>query len=866
MGVLDDIGFPAFPPTGGTFSSGVGVGSPAPEEEDGMLSKLAELLSRPGKAVSEGLGAAAEGEDPLAAAFGGLWSGATEYPTLGEQLIKDSPDDDYEEKMFKPIAREAINWAADPLMYISAGPVRKAIGLGIKGASKVLGKIPIPQVLARHAIPMTFVFKKWGAQAGSKIARGLERGYNNHSVEAGRHEADLLEYLAEIGLRSGKTTPHRNAAMDLLRGAEATTDVHLDPKTQSLYRWLQAKLDEVAGRVGTYKDKTGRKFKTIEPLLSDAKLSINKQMRKWKGALSRKQESWREDVWETFLKGEGPSKSVRSQKLYSLLDKHLGKLKLEVGHVSPWKKGFHERPWQKLEGYAPYMLNNKAMEMLFKDKIPGDYSKAVKRFAKELGVQEEKALDILQSMASPKRAGNIEFARHLPFSKELFETDPLLWFPKYMSKLEERIAYADEFGLDGQVLKSLYGTMRRDKKATIDMKWAKDAQNIILGENPTDRSISGLAQKIMGFQVMTKMGYLSTLSNLSQNANPIIREGGTNFLKGILRSMTKEGRRQGYIAYSKGMEAQLMRLAGARSRAATRYLDWTLFNPTERLNRMLSSNAGIVRAEQLIKRELTLGGTGRRTAELAKRGATNDDILKFKELGKLPDESAELVGFLASEATQHATHWKDLPIGWQDPMMRIMTQYKNFTFQQTRFLLRDILKPAKLYFESNGKEGSIAPLARAGVVFGLSAEFVGQARSNIKGWGARLPELWGSEPLAFKERERREDWALQLLEDSLNVGALGIAGDLVDRASWRDLSGWMLGPTFGDATSFLEETAIAAGQLHKQRDLGALPYERYIAQLARRTPGFAGVTPGTKGMTELVGPPVGSVLEEIGLR
>ena len=191
--------------------------------------------------------------------------------------------------------------------------------------------------------------------------------------------------------------------------------------------------------------------------------------------------------------------------------------------------------------------------------------------------------------------------------------------------------------------------------------------------------------------------------------------------------------------------------------------------------------------------------------------------------------------------------------------MRITTQYKNFVYQQSRFLLREVLSPAKTYFESNGKKGSIAPLARAFATFGISAELVGQARSEIRGWGADLPKLWGGEPLEHTPRERRDDYVIQLLEDSLNVGALGIAGDLVDRATYRDLSSWLLGPTFGDVLGFGEEAVNAANQARKGKDL---PYEKYLAQLMRRAPFAPGVAPTPKALEQ----PASNLLEILGVR
>ena len=855
--IFEILGVPTSPPTGGTVpSSGLMVGSP--DSEEGTLSKVLGYLERPSLALGELVGELTSDDpgDLLEAMKRGMY-GEGEHGTIGEQLIPDSPDDPWEDQVVKDVARFGVDVVADPINLLGALPARAGIGAASRAASKVLKKVPVPQVLARWAIPMTHVFERWGGAAGRRVSVGLKRAYKNHKLTAGAIEFELMDQLAKLGLTSQSSIPYRKAAYDLLRGVDDGTSYHRHEKTRKLADWLWSKLDGVADPVEGYKDPDGKVFRVIEPMLADAKDVVYKKSRTVRGALAKNQGEWREQIWKAYAEGgELPTKGRKeAQKVLNIIKSELDPLGFTPtkGGKSIWKRGFQTQPWKRRDFYAPQMLNQKTLEMFYGKPSKG-YHKVVRQFAKELGVGNEKALSILRNMAMPKRAGNIEYARYLPFSEDMFEKDPLLWFPKYMSRLQERIAYADEFGLNGQRLDSMYETMKGDPGSTIDKKWLRDAHDIILGKNQTDRSISDLAQKVMGAQVATKMGFLSTLSNLSQNANTIIKEGGTNFLKGVFRSMTDQGRRQGYIAYQKSIEDALKALAGGKSNFAQWYLNATQFNRVERMNRLFAANAGIVRAEQVIRQE------GKLTRDLIHRGLDEADVLAtLKNGGKLPTEIADKVGFLASEATQHATHWKDLPLGWQDPFMRIATQYKNFVYQQSRFLLREVLKPAKEYFESNGKKGSIAPLTRAFVTFGISAELVGQARSEIRGWGADLPKLWGADPLEHKPRERRDDYVIQLLEDGLNVGALGIAGDLVDRAAYKDLSSWLLGPTFGDVLDFGEEAVSAANRARKGKDI---QYEKYMAQLMRRMPFAPGVAPTPKSLEA----PASEILNILGVR
>ena len=823
------------------------LGSSKPEE--GAFSRVGDLLGRPYEAVGEAFGALRTGENPLTAAWRGFYEGEQHYKDVSEQLIPDGPDDTFDEQIMKQIGRGAISLAADPLMYASLGPAKKILGPVVRTADKVLRKIPIPQVVARMTMPMTHVFRKFGGRAGKAVASKLGKAYDNHKLGAGRIEQTFMEKLKTLDLQGNAGTPFRKAVMDLLEGLPATTEHHTAPKTQELFKFIRETLDTYSSKVEAYRDPKGLRFKIVEPMLLQAKEKVKSKARKL-GVMGQKWSRWRDEVWNSFETGSAlPTEQPRKAAalLQSMTDE-LGKINYKPKQlggqtVGIFKKGFHQQAWKGRENYAPYILNDAFAEKIFTTQT--GYHKAVRQFAKQLNVSEEKALDILRNMALPKRAGNIEYARHLPFSEEMFEKDPLIWFPKYVSKVEERIAYADQFGLNGQILNSYVRTMKGDAKATVDKKWLRDAQDIILGKYQTDRSVSDLARKIMGAQVVTKMGFLSSLSNLSQNSNTIIREGGINFLKGVLRASTKQGQRQGYIAYQKGIQDELIKLAGGERSWATKYLQHTLFNPVERMNRILGANAGIKRGEQLIKQALRPGGGGKLTTDMVRRGIKESDLLDWNRMGKLTEEGAERIGFKASEATQHATHWKDLPVGWQDPFMRIMTQYKNFIYQQTRFLSRDVLRPAAEYFQTNGHQGSLAPLMRAGVTFGIAAETTAFLRDQGKGAAATIANFLGQKAgvgdvLEYTPREREDQWFLQLLNDSLHVGALGIAGDLVERASFRDLSSWLLGPTFGDLTGLIEEGAATVGRASRGKDQ---PWQSWLQSGFRRIPFAPGIIP-----------------------
>jgi len=449
---------------------------------------------------------------------------------------------------------------------------------------------------------------------------------------------------------------------------------------------------------------------------------------------------------------------------------------------------------------------------------------------------------ILSRVAGPRRAGNIEYARVVNLPE--YEKDPLKALPRYFEQVFNRLEYARHFGISGGVLDDLLkGTVTKRvptkaggfrKLSGITANDAKLVRDTILGHPPNRSGLERAAKSVMAYQVMTKMGPLSAISNISQNLNTIMREGGVNFLQGILRGTTKEGSRQGAIAFSGGVHEALLQVIGGSGKWARRWLSWSGFTGAERINRLLGANAGIIAAERLLRQS-----GGKLTDDLIRRGLTVDDIPKVMANNwKLPTDIGDRVGMLASNATQHVTRLKDIPLAWQSPGMRMAVQFKSFVYQQTRFMFREIVNPALKFFQTNGKEGAIGPLLRSVAAFGLGGQVVAHLRDQAKSLSAAVLRM---------EHDPREpvpdDWALRAIEDALQLGALGAAGDLVARAAQRDVKGWVLGPTAGDVFDIMELLTGAGVKAYKEREIDMTAFGR---QALRHVPGISPILPKRK--------------------
>jgi hypothetical protein len=813
------------------------------------------LLNRPVMALGEGVGAWRAGEDALEGALLGL-SGGEKYGTLGTQLVPIEGDEDPGDKFLKSVAQMGIDFVADPL-WLAAGPLLKLGGVGLKGAGWALGKAGavIPQGVARYILPTTSVLKKFGGKWGTQVAGKLENAYVRQQVSAAQKDVAILEKLRALGIAGGKGAQARKAAGEFISsGGLRSGQAHPDKVVDEFARFMKEQLDEIGIDAERFIDMDGYMFEIAEPLLKGARQKIIKVARNQE-LMSNKLRGVRDEIYNAWKEGRpmvGISAKLldKANKVYKAIDSNLGGMNLgSAGSV--WDKEFYKHAWRRLDDYTPRMPTEDFLKEISAEK---GFSKAVERLAKENNISRPEAEDILRALQYPRKAGNLEYARTLELPRDWVETDPLKYLPRYFEQVYGRIAFAEQFGVQGQKLNELLakavGGGAKYKKAgkvvrvkyggDLDARYATELQKIALGHAPRDKSLERLAKTIMGAQVITKMGPLSTIMNLSQNANTFAREGGVSFTKGILKSFTDEGSRLGAVAYQKGIRDLLLNVVGGQAHWSQRYLKWVGFTPAERMNRLLGANAGVVTMERLV-RQAAKKGTGV-TEEMLRRGFTPDDLARtLGNGGKLPQDVADKVGFLASEATQHATHYKDIPLAWQSPGMKVAMQYKSFIYQQTRFLMREILKPAQDYFISNGKKGSLGPLLRATAAYGIGGQVVSHLRDQVRqatGYALGIEHepkvpLW-----------EVDDPVVQMLQDSLQVGALGLAGDIVESASRKNLAGWFLGPTWGDVITAAEGASDFTSRGLKDQEI---PWERLYAQLIQRIPA-ASVLPRGKPM------------------
>ena len=745
-------------------------------EGEGFLSNLfeklnpLELLALPGLAVSEGVGAYRAGEGflgGLEAAGRGLWRGTDErlYPTMGEQFLPESPTG--EEPFGTGIARFGIDVATDPLMYVG-GPVFRAAGAGIKAGGRAVGAA-FPglasgaQRFSRLWRASEDIAKTYGGRGGRLATNKARNMIQDAEVQIGKAISSYDELLRKTGLHGGGSSQvaTRTKAMDIIEDPEALQKVNGlwtvvrssgDDAADELAEGTARLLDDIGAEVEGFTDMFGDRFQITEIL-------------------------------------EG-GKSA-------------------------------QRPFERLANYFPQMLKDDVTRGMALGTKSG-VSAAIKRLSEKYGIPQLTAQKLVQRMKQPMRAGNIELARTRDIPNAILERDPAKVIPRYLGQVYNRMAFAKEFGIKGQQLDELL-SMAQDaaEGGMLEADIALELADLIKGRPRFSKSgLDDISRKIAGFNVLNKMGPLSTLSNMSQSTNTIIAEGLGNFMTGASRALRDPNSKVGAIAFNRSLRDAMEQILGAtREGWASKWLSLSGFNQQERINRLLAANAGIATMERL----LASPRTASTAKDLAKRGYTKGLETAFRTLGRMPTKSDDVmrlakmweprfgdlneayyaaekavddllrVGLKASEKTQHATKFLDLPPGWQTPEGRLFTQFKSFLHQQTRFLMREVVSPAM--------EGNYGPLYRAMVAFGIGGPAVAEARDLYRqgmGW-----ILTGEAPAPRHEF----DWdhpIMSMLADSVYVGGMGLAGDIVQSAAQGRLADFVMGPTLSDVVDWTQ--------------------------------------------------------------
>jgi hypothetical protein len=402
--------------------------------------------------------------------------------------------------------------------------------------------------------------------------------------------------------------------------------------------------------------------------------------------------------------------------------------------------------------------------------------------------------------------GSIELNRHVPGStgkiakmwndgpgKEIIDDDFIRVLLNHSKGANRRNVFGEGRGGDGtKWMESMVDAAVAEGGSRT---FASNLIKQVFNEKYEVEAMSKITSLMMSSQVAAKMT-LALLPNMTQSLNTLAWGGIRNTAKGTFQSMKKESRDNVYktgatadsiiegVAKTFNRQSQMgsgvgpaayHAVEGASQRLADMTLRYTGFNQVERWNRIISGNTGLVTLRDLVakgKNGMLKGETLERARRKTQSMGINldDAVAKFGNVS--PAEWADIEAqaiFRAAELTQFIPGTHRRPEFWDTGIGRMMFQFKNFALGQTRFLTQQVYREAAL--------GNTAPLAYWLAAAPVAGELVRDAKSLIKG------------------KQRESSGLDRVIENTLAVGGIGLASDVLTAAKWGNMGEFIMGPT-----------------------------------------------------------------------
>ncbi len=547
----------------------------------------------------------------------------------------------------------------------------------------------------------------------------------------------------------------------------------------------------------------------------------------------------------------------------------------------------------RLEHYWPIMLDL--------DLVTRNPKGAVLAIMQRTGADARDAEIILNQLRNDRFSGrpfgNLERPREkwAPYEVRISAEQE---FFRYVTGAERRVAQARKLGPNDELVNALIGKLRLERGEE-DAAFVRAWFQAVSGQRPREVALEGLARQISGMQTATKMP-VSVISNASQTINNLLVGDLTTFAR-TWRKLLAPSTHAEMVEFAKSTGAvfeqslrEVMEATGAgegetAGEAAGRaVITKTGFMTVEGGNRIFSAAFGREWANDLAEayvarlrnrpgppfigwwRRHGLGALERHMRDLDLDPATILDRSRtlsdaqLREGGHLLTvDEQRLAGLRMVEITQFRPSAGELPLFWDHPWGRVLTQFKRFAYKQGQLIARAVvgealhgnLKPLLVFL-------AVFPIVGEGVAdirlllrHGASAAYRGYKREGV---GGALSDF-----LRVIPSERPRNVIERGLENLAYVGGAGLASDLIralEARSPRDAVASVLGgPSGSDVLTFLSGVGrsyadIVAAQAGKRTTFTG------PRQLARQAVGLT-VTPGLTAAFGLPGAVVGKAIE-----
>jgi hypothetical protein len=377
---------------------------------------------------------------------------------------------------------------------------------------------------------------------------------------------------------------------------------------------------------------------------------------------------------------------------------------------------------------------------------------------------------------SSRKFGSLEFSREidLPF----WDPNPARVLPKFGKGLYNRLEEIKRFGQNDEKFDVLLKQIVKDGG---DGKMAKDIYAFWSGKDIFQRDAFGFispesSQRLRDAQIITKLG-LAPISNASQSVLTAIKYGIKNTGQAMGQAF-KEGGMDFYNRTAPILDDSIIQIAGGSTGGSSwgaAFLKGIGFNAIEKFNRVVAANAGKNYAQQVTKKLLGNPYDPKLRRALLQMRINPDTVIKH---GGLNMDQMITAGKEAVRTTQFTSGVLDLPLFFKSPEGKILTQFKNFAFNHAKFIKEAILQEAA--------RGNYEPMIRAVALMPVVGEGVADLRAVLSG------------------RKRDKKGLERIAENITAVGGFGLFTDLWQSAKYKNLGGFVMGPTFSTAAELFE--------------------------------------------------------------
>ena len=244
-----------------------------------------------------------------------------------------------------------------------------------------------------------------------------------------------------------------------------------------------------------------------------------------------------------------------------------------------------------------------------------------------------------------------------------------------------------------------------------------------------------------------------------------------------------------------------------------------LFSGTEFNNALMSASAGkwraIIMSERLHKKGEKSWRAPFYRAELKKMGLSEADIKRVIRDGPLTPEDVRILAdasFYQRRSGQFLANAFELPKFWSTPWGRLLTQFKNFAYNQTGMLYEEGVKEAYRFIKSGIKtrgravEGDVTKIMKWAVVLPAAGALVTKFKEEL------FPKIGIH---FYEELMAGKSWPFKMMVYISNTGNLGLAMDVLmsfkyGKDSLLPLIG---GPTVSDIGEFWEALSKSFNEL-----------------------------------------------------